>query len=138
MRPAPSQMAATLDALSTSMTVGNMKAINRPAASEVSVRSSLALPKRARSWGSRTNARTTRIPMSCSRRTLLTESSRSCMSLNNGTIRDSTRLIAPTSTGMLTSRIPESPTSCCRAMKIPPMAVIGAVTMSRHPIRTSI
>ena len=46
MRSAPNQTAATLETLSTSITVGNMNAISRPARSDVTVRSSLAAPKR--------------------------------------------------------------------------------------------
>ena len=79
MRSAPNQSTATLDTLSTNMTVGNMNAISRPARSEVSVRSSLPLPKRAASCGSRTKARTTRMPVICSRSTWLTRSMRSCI-----------------------------------------------------------
>ena len=91
MRLAPNQSAATLDTLSTSITVGNMNAISRPARSEVAVRSSLATPKRSASSGSRTNARTTRMPVICSRSTSLTWSIRSCMSWNCGIIRDDHR-----------------------------------------------
>ena len=38
MRSAPNHSTATLDTLSTSITVGNMKASSRPACSDVSVR----------------------------------------------------------------------------------------------------
>ena len=44
------------------LTVGNIIAISRPPRSAVAVRSSLASSKRAVSSGSRTNARTTRMP----------------------------------------------------------------------------
>ena len=69
------------------MTVGNMNAMSRPARSEVAVRSSLASPKRSASNGSRTKARTTRMPVICSRSTWLTSSMRSCITRNCGTIR---------------------------------------------------
>ena len=62
MRLAPIQMAATLDTFRTIVTVGNISAMSRPAASDVVVSSPLAAPNRALSSGSRTNARTTRMP----------------------------------------------------------------------------
>ncbi len=83
-------MAATLDTFSTNSTIGNMKACSRPAVSEMSVSETLASPKRSASSGSRTKARTTRMPVICSRSTWLTRSMRSCMSWNCGTIRETT------------------------------------------------
>ena len=79
-RNEPNQITATLDTLSTSITIGNISANSRPALSAVSVTWSLAVRKRAVSTSSRTNARTTRMPLSCSRSTRLTRSIRSCIS----------------------------------------------------------
>lgn len=79
MRLAPNQMAAMLDAFRMNMTEGNMNAMSWPARSEVAVRSSLPALNRAFSWGSRTNARTTRRPVICSRRISLTRSMRTCI-----------------------------------------------------------
>ena len=81
-RPAPNQSTATLEALSTSITVGKIRTISRPARRAVPVRAALASPKRRTSSSSRTNARTTRMPESCSRRTRLTVSMRACMARN--------------------------------------------------------
>ena len=77
---APIHTAATVETFMTTVTVGNMRDINRPARSEVSVSSSFAFAKRCTSLGSRTKALTTRMPIICSRSTLLTVSIRSCIS----------------------------------------------------------
>ena len=87
MRSAPNHTAAMLEMLMVRSTAGNITAIIRPVVSEVSVRSSLAFPKRTTSSGSRTNARTTRIPVICSRRIWFTRSMRSCILVNCGCIR---------------------------------------------------
>ncbi len=52
-----------LEKLMNSVTVGNISAIRRPARSDVLVSSSFATANRSTSTGSRTNARTTRIPV---------------------------------------------------------------------------
>ena len=105
IRSAPIQTAATLEVLTTSITVGNMNAISRPVISDVSVRSSFAMPKRAVSSGSRTNARTTRMPVICSRRISFMRSIRTCITWNCGIIRAMTEPIASSSTGMATRRM---------------------------------
>jgi hypothetical protein len=87
MRSPPIQMTATLDRLMISITVGNVAAIRRPARSDVCVSSSFACEKRSTSCGSRTNARTTRMPVICSRNTRFTRSMRNCIAWNEGTIR---------------------------------------------------
>ena len=135
-RSAPSHSAATVEALSTSITIGNMNAISRPACSAVSVTWSLAPAKRSVSYGSRTKARTTRMPVICSRRTRLTSSMRSCINRNCGTIRHTTSPMLTTSTGTLTSSSPESATSSRSAMTTPPTIVIGAATSSVQVMRT--
>src|SRR4051794_1954634 len=61
-RLAPNHNTPTLDALMRKFTVGNIVDISRPARSETSVRSPFALLNRFTSCGSRTNARTTRMP----------------------------------------------------------------------------
>ena len=90
MRFPPNQIAATLDTFSTSMTLGNMNAMSRPARSDELVSDWLATSKRAPSSGSRTKARTTRMPVICSRMTWLTRSMRFCMCWNSGTSRTTT------------------------------------------------
>jgi hypothetical protein len=138
MRPAPNHSTATLEALKTSITVGKVSAISRPTLSAVSVRSALAAPNRLVSYGSRTNARTTRMPVICSRRTRLTTSIRSCISRNCGIILRMIRPIARTITGTATSTSQDRPTSSCRAMMIPPTHMMGAATSIVQVTTTSI
>ena len=85
-RWAPNQSTATLDTFRINITIGNIDAISRPTEVWVSVSSALALANRAVSYGSRTNARTTRMPVICSRSTRLTVSIRACMTRNSGRI----------------------------------------------------
>ena len=87
---------------------------------------------------SRTNARITRMPVSCSRNTWLTTSIRFCMSRNSGTMREMIRPIEISSTGTLTAISQDRPMSCCMAMMIPPIARIGAATNSVQVISTTI
>jgi hypothetical protein len=137
MRRAPNQMTATLEPLITSITIGNMRAMSRPADSDVSVRSSLTRSKRAASCGSRTKARTTRMPVICSRRTRLTPSIRSCIRRNRGTIPATTRPRPIPRTGRLTARSQDSPASCRSAMSTPPTTVIGAAMAIVQVMATS-
>ena len=67
-------------------TSGNVVAIQRPTRRATSVTSRFAVSNRRVSNGSRTNARTTRIPVICSRRILLTASMRTCMSRKLGIV----------------------------------------------------
>jgi hypothetical protein len=137
-RLAPSHSTATLDRLMRRLTVGNIDAISRPARSDTTVRSSLASLKRAVSCGSRTNARTTRMPVICSRSTRFTWSMRSCMSRKAGTICDTIRPRTTAATGMATTRIADKPTSCRTAMITPTTIVMGAAMAMVHAITTSI
>ena len=87
---------------------------------------------------SRTKARTTRTPVNCSRMMRLTASSFFWKLRNSGTIR---LIMNPTNTsrrGTETAISQLSPTSCCRAMKMPPIASSGAVTSTVAPIMASI
>ncbi len=111
MRCAPTHTAIAEETLRISITVGNMNACRRPVTRATEVRSSLALPKRLVSAGSRTKARTTRMPVICSRRTLLTTSMRSCILRKPGTILEITAPMQISSTGMLTAKINERPAS---------------------------
>ena len=86
-RKAPNHSTATLDAFSTSITIGNISAISRPARSVVAVTSRLATANRSVSNGSRTKARTTRTPVICSRITRLTSSIFFCSDRKVGTSR---------------------------------------------------
>ena len=120
------------------MTIGKISACSRPTLVATSVSSALAPPNRAVSCGSRTNARTTRIPVICSRRIRLTASIRACMTRNCGTIRTITAPMASTSTGTHTAISQDSPTSSRSAMTTPPTHMIGAATSIVQVSRTSI
>ncbi len=125
-RCAPNHRTATVEALRISMTVGKIIACRRPTRSAVSVSVRFESPNRSVSAFSRTNARTTRMPDSCSRRTRLTWSMRSCMSRNCGTMRETIRLIEMTSAGTHTTSSHDRPTSSCNAMITPATHMIGA------------
>ena len=83
-------------------------------------------------------ARTTRMPVICSRSTWLTRSMRSCMSWNWGTIREITSPMGMTRRGMAATRMSERAPSSCTARMVPPMMVIGAATNSVHIMTTRI
>ena len=86
----PNQSTAAVEMCRIMPMAGNISTNKEPIFSETSVRSLLAAPKRSASWGSRTKARTTRMPMICSRRTPLSRSIFSCMERKSG-IRRTTR-----------------------------------------------
>jgi hypothetical protein len=122
----------------TSITIGNIKPISRPAWSDVVVSSALAPWKRCDSSRSRTKARTTRMPVICSRSTRLMPSIRSCMTRNIGTMRNTTLPMARMRTGMLTASSQASPPSWRMAMTTPPMTVTGAARARLAAMTTSI
>ncbi len=119
------------------MTIGKTSAISRPTATAVPVYCVLASAKRLRSWSSRTNARTTRTPVICSRSTRLTQSTDSCMSRNCGIIRRITRATDSASSGTATPTSQLSPTSSRSAMMTPPTIMIGAETIIAAPMNTT-
>ena len=125
-RSAPNHTTATLDRFTINSAVGIIRPINRPPRSATRVSRSLPSSNRAISYGSRTKARTTRMPVICSRRMRLMSSMRSCMTRNVGTIRKMTLPMQNSSTGMATARIHVSLRSACRAMIVPPTMVMGA------------
>ena len=102
------------------------------------MRSAFALPNRAVSSGSRTNARTTRIPPICSRSTRLTSSIIVCIRRNRGTIRMTIIPTAPASTGTHTATSHDRPASSRSAITIPPTHMIGAATSIVQEVSTSI
>ncbi len=138
MRWAPNHMTATVERLKMSMTIGKTSAMSRPTCRPASVSRSLASAKRDSSWSSRTNARTTRMPVICSRMTRLTPSSEVCMRPNHGTMREMTRPTTRPSSGTATATSHESPTSSRSAMMMPPTIMIGVVTSSAKPMKTTI
>ncbi len=108
------------------ITVGNVAACRRPARSAVWVSSSFAWLNRSVSCGSRTNARTTLMPVICSRNTRFTRSTRPCMAWNDGTIRYTIEPRMITAAGMANSRMTDRLTSSRTAKKIPMIIVSGA------------
>ena len=134
----PIQSTAMLARLMSRFTVGNIPDISRPPRSDTTVRSVLADSNRSDSCGSRTKARTTRIPVICSRRTRFTWSIRSCMRRNAGTMNATIvpRMIA--AAGIAMTRTIERPTSSRTARITPTTIVIGAVIAIVHAMTTSI
>ena len=78
IRVAANQNTAIWDRFMMSMTRGNIAAIVRPTFTWMSRREELVASKRAASWRSRAKARTTRMPVICSRTTRLRSSMRFC------------------------------------------------------------
>ena len=138
MRSAPSHTTAALDRLMSRLTIGNIDDISRPARSDTSVSSPLASSKRSASCGSRTKARTTRMPVICSRITRLIWSMRSCISWKAGTISATITPRTTAAAGMATARITDSPGSSRTAMTMPTTIVIGAPIAIVQVITTSI
>ena len=137
-RPAPNHSTPTVDALRMTMTMGKISAWRRPTASAVPVSVVFAPANRASSKSSRTKARTTRIPVICSRMIRLTLSMDVCMIRNCGIIRRITRPTASASRGTATATSQDRPTSCFRAMTMPPTMLIGAETMRARAMKTTI
>ena len=102
------------------------------------MRSPLASSKRSASCGSRTKARTTRMPVICSRITRLIWSMRSCISWKAGTISATITPRMTAAAGMATARITERPGSSRTAMTMPTTIVIGAPIAIVQVITTSI
>jgi hypothetical protein len=119
------------------MTVGKISAWSRPTRSAVSVSRALASANRRVSAGSRTNARITRRPDSCSRSTPFTSSSRSCILRNWGSIRAITRPTETARTGTQTATSQDRPTSSRSAITTPTTQVIGAATTMAQLSTTS-
>jgi hypothetical protein len=134
----PNHITATLDALNTSMTVGHIAAWSLPMRNAIPVRSLFASSKRSASAGSRTNARTTRMPVICSRSTRLTVSILGCISRNLGIIRLMMKPMLPARTGMHTSNRRDSARSSRTAITMPPTHMIGAITIIVMLMRTRI
>ena len=124
--------------LISSSTVGNIADISRPDWSAVSVRSSLASAKRSASFGSRTKARTTRMPVICSRSTAFTLSIRICISWNDGTIRYTIEPSTMTAAGMANTRTIDSCRLSRTAMIVPITIVSGAAIIIVVAITTRV
>ena len=134
----PNQRTAAVARCRIMVMIGPISTNSRPIRTEVSVRAALASVNRSASWRSRTKARTTRMPMICSRITPLMASMLSCIRWNRGISR-------PTMIPTITSRIgtethtsQDRPASSCTAMMIPPTDMIGTMTMKFSAISTTI
>jgi hypothetical protein len=126
-------MTATLETLSTRNTVGKVSAMIRPAPTATSMSPVLARSNRSRSWSSRTNARTTRMPVICSRSTRLIPSSRVCIIRNRGRIRTTATASTAPRSGTTTRSSADSCTSSRSAMTTPPTIITGAAIMIVRP-----
>ncbi len=111
MRKEPNQRTPTLVTLRMSITMGNTSANSRPERSAVSANAALASANRASSDLSRTKARTTRIPVNCSRKIRFTASMRVCMDWKMGNIRTMIRPTATSNRGTLTAISHDNSTS---------------------------
>ena len=118
--------------------VGNINACRRPPRNATSVTAAFASLKRCFSSGSRTKARTIRIPVSCSRRISLMRSIRSCILRKDGTMLP---MMNPSSTariGIENIKMRDKPRSCCMASITPPIEVNGALNNNVQVIKTNI
>ena len=125
----PNQSTAPVATLRITVMMGNIVTNRLPILSESCVMSSLASVKRSVSWASRTKARTTRMPVICSRSVPLMASSLSCMTRKSGMSLAMSAEMTPRSTATETHTSQERPASSRMAMMMPPMAIIGADTM---------
>ena len=131
-------MTPTTVTLSTSIATGNSSTKSEPTLRPTTMMSVFATAKRSSSMSSRTNARTTRTPVSCSRMTRLTASSFFWNVRKSGTIR---LMMMQGEQEQQRHRHGDQPAqlaSCCTAMMTPPIASSGAVTSIVAPIIASI
>ena len=138
IRSEPNHTTATLEILIINVAVGNINACRRPPRSATSVTAAFASLKRFFSSGSRTNARTIRIPVSCSRRISLMRSIRSCILRNDGTMLPIMRPSNTARIGMENIKMRDKPRSCCMARITPPIEVNGALSNNVQVINTNI
>ena len=134
----PNHTTATHEMLTIIVAVGNIRLMSRPPRNAVAVTSMFPALNRSISSGSRTKARTTRIPESCSRRTSLMRSIRCCIKRKVGTILTTTVPRIAATRGTETTMIHDRATSCFRAKINPPIAVKGAANNSVQVIKTNI
>ena len=134
----PNQITPTTVTFSTSIASGNSSTNNEPTLRPTTMMSWFASRKRSASMLSRTNARTTRTPVSCSRRIRLMASSLAWNARNSGTMRLTISVATSSRPGTATAISQLRPTSCCSAMMMPPIASSGAVTSMVAPIIASI
>ena len=78
------------------------------------------------------------MPVICSRRTRLTVSTDSCILRNHGTIRTTIEPTITPSSGTATATNHDRPTSSRKAMKMPPIIMIGIETMNIRPMLSTV
>ena len=108
----PNQITPTTVTLRTSIASGNISTKSEPTLRPTTMMSVFAPRKRSSSMSSRTNARTTRTPISCSRMIRLTASSLVWKVRNSGTMRLMMRSATMSRSGTDTAISQLSPTSC--------------------------
>ena len=138
MRRPPNQYTPMLARFIMTVTEGMSRAKRRPMDSDVAVNSSLAAPNTPRRSFWRTKARMTRTPWICSRMTRLTRSIRSCMTLKWGRSRPRRMPTTTSRSGMRTRMRPDRGTSTRSAMKVPPMSIMGAMSIMAQTMKTTI
>ena len=104
----------------------------------MSASSPLTRSKRVVSNGSRTKARITLMPVTCSRRILFTASIRDCIRRNPGIRFLMTNPRLTTIAGIATRSSHERCTSSRTAITTPPVIMIGALAIIVQPIKTTI
>ena len=135
---AANQNTAIWDRFMMSMTSGNIAAMVRPTLTWMSRREELVASKRAASWRSRAKARTTRMPVICSRTTRLRSSIRFCWRLNSGPIRETMSPAPMPSSTTATAMIHDRETSARIAMTTPTTIMMGAPMRTARVMKTSI
>ena len=122
----------------TNIMTGMMTAKSRLTWTETSIRSRFAASKRRFSSSTRLKARMTRMPVSPSRSTRLILSIFFWMDLKSGKPLTATVTMMPVRTGITTTMTHESPRSFETAMMMPPIIMIGALTIILIMRRTTI
>ena len=112
----PNQITPTTVTFRMSIASGNISTKSDPTLRPTTMMSVFAPRKRSSSMSSRTNARTTRTPVSCSRMMRLTPSSFDWNMRNSGTMRLMMIATMMSRSGTATAMSQLSPTSCCSAM----------------------
>ena len=136
-RSPPNHHTPTVEAFMMSMTIGTSSEKKVPIRKPRSMSDWLAVSKRLRSRRSRTKARMTRMPLSCSRTTWLMRSMLLWFFRKAGVIW---RMMAPTRTmrtATATATIHDRPMSSRRAMMTAPTMVNGAPRIMMQVMRMS-
>ena len=132
MRCPPNHMMAMLKMLVMNHMIGPRAPMRKPTGSRTPLVSVFAFSKRCDSVLSRTKARTTRTPVTCSRITRLMASSLACSRLNSGPILEKMMPVTSSTIGRMTAMDQVSSPFCWMAMTRPPTNMIGACSTNRN------